>query len=191
VANPDLLNLLGLVLNMIGALFLSVEAIKVHNLKAIQQRFLSPLHQAIVPPTVHVAEGPLPTLPWRDRLRTASYLSFYFTMPLVAGALSLWILNSLLGGLLLRLASVASTWVVGTPWFFTIPLMLWAGGLLMLLLFLMGEVVHVALVRGTKLLINAVDFIERHTATGVIGIIGFIFMLLGYAAQLYASYSSL
>ena len=56
------------------------------------------------------------------------------------------------------------------------------------ILLLLGEIVHMLVIRASKVAMDVVALIERETASGVVGIVGFLLMLVGFLLQMYASY---
>jgi hypothetical protein len=126
--------------------------------------------------------------PKRNRLR-----EIVLSTPahLVAGAVVLAIANALTGGRVVDASLVAVNWMKTLPPWFSVPLGLYAVLLTLAALFALGEVVHVGGIWTFRGLVSFVDWIESRTASGVVGITGFVLVLAGFIFQLYANYLQL
>ncbi len=202
--------MLGLSLDVMGAFLLAVEAIKIENLRNLRNSFLRSVHGALLP-TPYALGGATSSEAPRTPAETASDGGETFVVWLRPGwnrrgwrfRLINEALHVLAGAVLLTAAAVAShgglldcaRWAAS--WILHLPLL--PGILLFLvtvllgynIVWLAGELVHSALVRVSQALITLLEFIERNTASGVIGILGFLFLFLGFLLQIFASYLAL
>lgn len=76
-------------------------------------------------------------------------------------------------------------------WWFLIPLLIWLLLGAIFVLFSLGELVHITITRSSLLLVRFVEFIERKTTTGAVGLIGFALLLIGFLLQFYGTYKGI
>jgi hypothetical protein len=177
--------MLGLVFDIIGAFLVSVEAIKLENLRSLRSKVLAPVHAATLSPRIEFVE---------DRMVSAAsrrFMLFYNGLHYLAGALLLVGVNYVSSGWLLNLARSIMNWLSGKPWYVIVLLslvFLWFG--IVAGLWMLGELIHIAITRLTRLSLTALDFIDARTPNGTIGIIGFALLFLGFLLQMLAAYLS-
>jgi hypothetical protein len=202
--------MLGLSLDIIGAFFLAVEAIKIENLRNLRDSFMRPVHGALLP-TPYQRGGATSSEPPRTPAQTASHggetsvvwlrsrwnrRGWRFrlineALHVLAGAVLLTAATVASHGGLMDLVRWAASWILHVP---LLPRILLFPVTVLLgysIVWLAGELVHMALVRVSQAPITLLEFIERNTASGVIGILGFLFLFLGFLLQMFASYLAL
>lgn len=171
-----------------GALFLAVEAIKVHNFRFLCDNVLRQIHHQARSPSIVVrgATEEAPALSereivvnWASRHVTAFMLLHY-----LAGIFLLIVSNVLSGGALWRVALAGVAWVLTLDWYWIVLITLvgvlygvFAG------LWLLGELVHVAIIFSLERLIGVAEFIQKKYADGTVGILGFGLLFLGFSLQ--------
>ncbi|MGA2770135.1 MAG: hypothetical protein ABSG26_04905 [Bryobacteraceae bacterium] len=202
--------MLGLSLDVMGGFFLAAEAIKIPNLQKLRDSFLRPVHGALLP-TPYPLGGATSSEAPRTPLQTASDRGETFVVRLrprwnrrgwrfrlinealhvLAGAVLLTVAAVASHGGLLDCARWAASWILHLPLLPRILLFPVTVALGYNIVWLAGELVHSALVRVSQALITLLEFIDRNTASGVIGILGFLFLFLGFLLQMFASYLAL
>lgn len=198
----------GLSLDILGAFLLAVEAIKLKNLRTLRETILSPLHRAILPPLIRfsddesVAAHATPENPPNNstssrqvvRLKAPRFadsrlfMATYLLLHLVAGLAVILAVNSLSKGIIYAGVRVIFSWLAGRALWISIPLLILISCVSVPGLWMLGELVHIATIRVSGGLVDALFFIERETANGIVGILGFAIMLLGYLIQMYANH---
>lgn len=181
--------MIGLCFDIVGAFFLSVEAMGLANFRALREKILQPLHNATLSPTVKIAE-PNQELR-RITFGEANKLSLYITTHFLAGYLVLVAVNRIVAGFLLRLGQRGWTWMFSLRWWFIVPLAITLFFTAIFVLFSLGELVHLTITRASLSLVQFVEFIESKTATGAIGLLGFALLLLGFLLQFYGTYKGI
>jgi hypothetical protein len=174
-------SLVGLLLDVGGVLLLSVEAIKLENLRNLRERLLIPLHEWSKPAQVKVVG---PGDPDYDQASTgnADFAWWLFTHA-GSGALTL----SLIGlGLRAELpsapAAVVGIWVT----LHLIAKVVIVGVSLLitpLVLITVGEGWHYLIIWITGRFIALANFVDQRTPDGTIGIIGVTLAMLGFLLQ--------
>lgn len=106
----------GLVLDIMGACLVSVEAIKLDNLRTLRTKILGPLHTATLSPTIEFIEGRIVSSASRR------FMWFYNGLHYLAGALLLVTVNCMLSGHLLKWAASATNWLFAKPWYVILSL---------------------------------------------------------------------
>lgn len=164
-------------LEIIGAFLLAVEAIKLRNLRFIRERVLK-VAVLKINPIITFFDAKL-----GEKTDDASFNSFLAFLVILGVCLSYMVLRFL--GL-----SLSDTWgvfrefVPGPLWvdmLVSLPVVLVA----LLLANVVGASVYSFVVFMLESMIAILEFIERHTATGFIGIMGFLFFLSGAAVKAY------
>jgi len=180
-------SIIGLIIDVIGAFLLSVEAIKPHNLRYFCDQVLRRVHHETLSPSILV-EGEEPpedfVVNWASR-----HVSLFMALHYLAGALILLLADALSGGWLHRLAASAFILVLTLEWYWVILIGLAAtliGGFAGL--WMLGELVHVSLVSFLRRLIAAMEFVQQRYADGTVGIIGFVLLFIGFVLQAIGTY---
>jgi hypothetical protein len=178
----------GLLLDIIGAFLVSVEAIKLDNLRAFRTKILSPIHTVTLSPKIKFVEDGMVSS------ASSRFMLFYNGLHYLAGFLLLVGVNYILNGRLLNWSWSIINWLSGKSWY-VIALV----GLLILIflvfgivagLWMLGELLHMAITQLTRLPLVALDFIDARTPNGTIGIIGFVLLFLGFLLQMWSAYLS-
>jgi hypothetical protein len=173
----------GLLLDIVGAFLVSVEAIRLDNLRALRTKLLEPLHTATLSPKfIYLGDRMVSSVSRR-------FMFLYNALHYLVGVVVLVLLNYVLQGRLLGWAFSFVQWLLKKPWYVILVLALIVlaygivGGLWML-----GELVHMGITQLTRLPIPILSFIDARTPDGTIGIIGFAFLLLGFLLQMWSAY---
>ena len=177
--------MLGLSFDIVGAFLVSVEAIKLDNLRILRSKILAPLHTATLSPKIRFVEGYV--------ISSASrrFMVFYNSLHYLAGALLLIGVNYVSRGWLLDLARSIINWLSGKSWYVIVLLsVIFLAYGIIAGLWLLGELVHVSITQLTRLSLTALDFIDARTPNGTIGVIGFAFLFIGFLLQMLAAYLS-
>ena|SRR4028119_1406677 len=174
-------SLVGLLLDVIGVLLLSVEAIKLENLRNIRERLLIPLHEWSKPEQVQFVG---PGDPGYENASTGNWhFLWWFITHAGSGALTLYLIGLALSANLpgaiaaidvswAGLHSLAKVVLVGFSLLITLPALIGVGeGWHYLLIWITGRFIAVA------------NFVDRRTPDGTIGIIGVILAMLGFLLQ--------
>ena len=183
-------SMLGLGFDIVGAFLVAVEAIKLENLRALRDRVLKRMHEYTLSPRITFVDDagqPLglvqPSVP-ADR-----YPTFFMGLHYLAGLGLVAAANELLSGSVYRLLLRGGLWALERPWYVTIAAAL--GFVLFGIvagLWMLGELVHVAITRSVQASIKALDFIDSRTPDGTVGVLGFLALLIGFLLQMYGSY---
>ena len=196
--HPYQVSALGLLFDIVGAFFLSAEAIKIKNLRIMRDKVLARLRHAAVSPPFALGDdeeltperqrqyqeafqfGP----PWGAKHPHLFTLLHYF-----AGVLICLAANWLLRDRLVEWFYNAATWMLASmptvvAWLVLGFLGLWGivGGLWML-----GEIVHLLIIRVIRFSIEIIEFIDRRTADGGVGIVGFSLLVVGFLLQFFGT----
>ncbi len=186
---PLTLTLVGLSVDIIGALLVAVEAVKLSNLRALRDRLFVPVHRSLQPIPIVWHEDE-PYVPRRqDRLGRwvlAPWWTWLLFHALLA-ALPIVLVDLLLQQIGLHIGRDAyrayshffehhALWVevllvLGT---------IYAG---LLVIAFVGEPMHQLLIRLCALPITLLSFIDRKTPDGTVGIIGAAFLIAGFSFQ--------
>jgi hypothetical protein len=205
---PSYWAMLGLAFDIVGAFLLAVEAIKVENLQRLRTRFLLPMHIRILPrpfaidipepvdgrdskaPPEHPMdlERSVVVLKAPSNVKRRLFSFVDFLLHLLAGFVVLVVIDGFLDGSLLSLWRPAKEWIWGLGSWLFFPTLIVALYFFVMILLLLGEIVHMLLIRASKVAIEVITLIERETESGVVGIVGFLLMLVGFLFQMYASY---
>ncbi len=181
------ISIVGLIIDVIGAFLLSVEAIKPHNLRYFCDRVLRKVHHETLSPSILI-EGEEPpkdfVVNWASR-----HVGLFTALHYLAGMLLLALADLLSAGWLHRLAGSAVGMVLTLEWYWVVFAALAAalfGGVAGL--WMLGELVHIGIVFLLKRLIAALEFIQERYADGTVGIIGFVLLFIGFALQAVGTY---
>jgi hypothetical protein len=181
------ISILGLTVDVICAFLLSVEAIKLHNVKFLCDRVLRQIyHQARSPSIIYEGE----TVPRDIVVNWASRHTRMFTMlHYVAGTLLLISVDLVSGGRLRMLAISAVAYVIILSWYWVILIALFAVPYLLFgVIWGLGEIVHIGIVLLLKRMIAVLDFIQVRYADGTVGILGFGLLFIGFILQALGTY---
>jgi hypothetical protein len=108
----------------------------------------------------------------------------------VAGLLLFWVVDVAVHGVLSGLLLHGGLWALERPWYVTVALLLAfiVFGVIMGL-WMLGEFVHMSITKIFTLVIKGLDFIDSQTPDGTVGVIGFVFLFLGFLFQMLGSYT--
>ncbi len=178
----------GLMLDIIGAFLVSVEAIRLENLRRLRDRFLRPLHSSILPKKLTIVDDetplydqqPLPS----DEVEFSEGLRRWFLSHTLAGVLGVSLAYLLFGHHAQRVVDFLLLWAASCTALSLIALALPAALIAFFLILAVGEAVHYALIHASRLPIAVLDVIDRNTPNGTIGIVGFAFLFFGFLLQM-------
>lgn len=193
--HPYQLSVLGLLFDIVGAFFLAAEAIKIENLCAMRDKVLRRLRHATISPPFALGDkeeltpereryfreafefGP----PWGAKHPRLFTLLHYIAGILVFQAGNLLFDNRFIGWLL-----AAAKWILAStpPVIAYAVILLLAAWLILGGVWLLGEIVHVLITQTIHLPIKVIEFIDRRTADGGVGILGFLLLFVGFVLQL-------
>ncbi len=191
---PQHFSMIGLVLDVVGALLVAVEAIKIENFRAFRDRILKKMHSyTLSPRIVFVDKNGNRGIVNPDEVRPAeSFAGLFMALHFVAGFLVVVAANSVLDGLLYAYFLNAVGWFLDLRWYWQVPVLLFTSTFGVSLVFWgLGEVVHVTLSSALTHSMKAIDLIEANTPTGTVGILGFVLLALGFLFQFIGTYLSL
>lgn len=177
--DPALMRLFGSCLEVLGAFLLAIEAIKLHNLRFIRERVLEVVASK-VNPVVHFVNANSD----EEKKQSVDWINIVFTSFILLGLLIIYGLVRLLGLDPRDAWGTFSGFVPGPLWI-DILVALPAGFLLLLISSFVGYGTYALVVLALGTAIAALNFIERHTATGVVGIMGFLLFLAGVMLKAY------
>lgn len=236
---PYYFSLLGLIIDIIGVFFLSVEAIKLDNFKKIRDRIFIPFNHSVSYnspkfQTIY-AKGFLDQLN-SDSLGSFTvkkeeanaflkvFYNFYFThyvggfigflsilytihffffdinqlMKLEFGYSVSYVHHIIVLALLVVIALV--NWILTNHYAYryaatNIPIHAFAIITIFtppsLLYMVIGELMHLFLALTDKIVLSTLDFIDRKTVDGTIGIIGFVLVTVGFILQFYGTWKGI
>lgn len=180
---PHYWSVAGLLIDVIGAAFLSVEAIKLENLSKLRARVLEPLHHSLQPIILQVVDGE-PRFSkdfwtWRSWI---TWLALHLAGGLLVLAPFFFTITAIFHVDWETLLQACINWL--WPWA-RIPVVL-IGGFYTLILIaaLPGEVAHKLAERLSGAVVDAFSWIEKRTPSGTIGICGFCMLVLGFVGQM-------
>jgi hypothetical protein len=184
LVDPYHFTILGLSLDIIGAFLVSVEAIKLDNLRALREKVIRPAYKATLSPAMEIIGD--------EMIVHASkrYLFVFTLLHYVAGLLLLLAVNALLAGRLMSSFRAVGLWLVARPWYVAaiLAVLILVFGVIAGL-WILGELVHMAIVELSKFPIRLLESIERRTPDGTVGIIGFFFLLSGFCFQIVGAFT--
>ena len=165
----------GLSLDIVGAFFLSVEAIKIDNIRLLRDRYLRPVSEKLVGPIMIPGEEGS-DIAFTIKAR-AAYVYFFDLLHVLAGVL-------VVGGASYPFWPSIADFLSGVP----LPLLI-VGAIilvipLIILLWGLGELVHQSLRGLIWSAIALCDQIDRKTPNGTIGILGFVLVFIGFVGQM-------
>lgn len=185
-------SMIGLILDIIGAFLVSVEAIKLENVRLFRDRLVklepytrSPVIVFVDPKNQRKSE----TKPSPKRVPANRYVGLFMGLHYVAGFVVLIAANKITHGFVLNLLMRAAAWTLNRPWYIAVLVLLvfivygLGGGVWML-----GELVHVAIMKSLTATIGMLDFIDSRTPDGTVGLIGFLLLFFGFLFQMLGSY---
>lgn len=167
-------------LEILGVFLLAVEAIKLHNLKWIRENVVSPLALR-VNPIIHFVT---PKTDEEKAETRAGEIWLY----IIIGFLSVFGLLVILGSIYVSGYDLIKAWDTFSKF---IPGPIWLGILIALPVGLVtviiggivGSMAYTGVVLFLDALILGLQFIERNTATGIIGILGFLLYLASFVLR--------
>ena len=183
--------MLGLVLNIIGAFFVAVEAIKLENLRALREKVFRQAYRYTLSPRIRIVESNAEAIlqDQADARPSERFVGLFMGLHYVAGFVVFVLVNYLLGGRILAWAVQAAAWLLNRPWYVGWPVLLLA--LLFVVvagLWMVGELVHRLAMKAITIPIRLLEFVEARTPDGTVGVIGFLFLLAGFGLQMYGAY---
>ncbi len=191
---PQYYTMIGLGVDLVGALLVAVEAIKIENFRSFRDRLLMKAHSyTLSPRIVFMCENGKRKIVNPEEERPAeSYPGVFQALHYVAGLIVLFMANGLLDGLLVTAYRDAVAWVFNLNWYFLIPIVLVSIPLLVFGVFWnLGEVAHIAITGTLVRTMKAIDFIEANTPSGTVGILGFALLAIGFSLQFIGTFLSL
>jgi len=170
--------LFGTSLEIIGTFLLAVEAIKLHNLRFLREKILK-VAALKINPVIYFIDKETP-----ETKRGEIWFNVLLIFFIVLGFFIAY------SGLRLSGHSLSDVWNLFTS---IVPGHLWvdilvaipAAFVLLILASVLGTTAYTIPVIIFDGAIAMLSFIERHTASGVIGILGFLFFLIGAAVKSY------
>lgn len=191
---PQHFSMIGLILDVVGALLVAVEAIKIENFRAFRDRILKKAHSfTLSPRIVFVDKNGKREIVSPDEDRPAeSFPGLFMALHFVAGFVVVIIANGALDGLLYAYFLKAVGWFLDLRWYWQVPVLLLTSTYGVFVVFWgLGEVVHVTLSSALNHSMKAIDLIEANTPSGTVGILGFLLLALGFLFQFIGTYLSL
>nr|NQU94405.1 hypothetical protein [Bacteroidota bacterium] len=175
--------LLGTALEIAGTFLLAVEAIKLPNLQFFREKILK-VATLKINPVIYFVDKETPETK-AGEIWFNTMLVFFIVLGLSIAYAGLRLSGHSLSNAWLRFASIVpgSTWIdilVAIPTTFV----------LLVLASVVGTTAYTIPVIMLDGAIAVLSFIERHTASGVIGIFGFLFFFVGAAIMSYVSWVS-
>lgn len=178
----------GLILNIIGAFLVSVEAIRLENLRRLRGKFLRPIHSSILPKKITIVDDETPLYVQQslrnDEIEFSKGLRRWFLSHTFAGVLAVSLVYFLIGHHAQKLVDFLLLWAVSRSALSLIALALPAALIAFFLILAVGEAVHYALIHLSLLPIALLDVIDRNTPSGTIGIVGFSLLFFGFLLQI-------
>ena len=187
---PYQISILGLLLDIVGAFLVAVEAIKLENLRILRDRVLRRAHAYTLSPQITIVDsegellGPRPPSVPADR-----YPMLFIALHYVAGMIMILLLDYLSDGRVFNVLIRSIMWAFDRPWYITTVLLLLffffggVGGL-----WILGELVHMSLTAGTRMSIRVLDAIDARTPDGTVGIFGFLLLFAGFVLQMLGTF---
>ena len=206
---PAFFTVLGLGLDIVGVFLLSVEAIKLENLRALRDKVIGRAHSAILSPILKSA--------FKDDLEEErarrSVVRWYFSHLTAGAALALavvltfpeerriseswWVSGTGWPAITFWLVIAAAIFLISVLWPLSILRLRWKDarmqfGLLVwmsmfpptLIFMLLGEALHQTALWVLRATIAVLSKIDHLTPTGTIGILGFFLTIVGFLLQI-------
>lgn len=182
--------MLGLSLDMVGAFFVAVEAIKLENLRALRDHVLKRAHGYTLSPRIvfvgrepSEGEDPEEDRPWER------HAGLFTALHYLGGILLLVVLNFIVAGGITRVVVNVGHWILSKRWYVivlaAVVSIFYVG---VLGLWMLGEAIHVVLTSATKSAVRVLDFVDARTPDGTVGILGFLLLFAGFVFQFYGAY---
>ncbi len=185
------LAMLGLVLDLTGALFLAVEAIQIENFRKFRDHFLANAHRFTLSPVTSIPNSRLRDQHEASLRPSNSFPGLFMGLHYIAGLVLTLILNKLTDDRILLGYRALADKVLTFRWNYQIPVVLFLLLIIAPIIFwLLGECVHVLLTRILALSMKLIDFIDDNYPSGTIGIIGFLLLAVGFSLQFLSSFIS-
>ena len=196
--HPYQVSAIGLVADIIGAFFLAAEAIKIENLRILRDKILRRLSHAVISPPLQLGDDEELTPAREQQFREA----FEFGLPWGAKHPHLFTLLHYVAGVLLFLGAnwLSSGRVIGwllsaAVWMLASMPALVAYAIIVLIglylivggMWMLGELVHMGLIRTIRYSMAIIEFIDHRTSDGGVGILGFSFLMVGFFLQLFGT----
>ena len=183
-------SMVGLGLDIVGAFFVAVEAIRLENLRALRDGVLRRLHAYTLSPRItFVDKSGTAVGPVQPPVPASRFPGLFMGLHYVSGFLVVVVVNEVLDGEPYNLFLVGGLWVLDRPWYAAVFLVL-AFVLFgcVVGLWMVGELVHVGLTASIKLPMKVIDFVDAKTPDGTVGVIGFLLLVAGFLVQMYGAY---
>lgn len=188
--------LTGLSLDIVGALLVAVEAVKLSNIRALRDRLFVPLHLAVHPVPISWHDGEPSVLKRRDwfgRWVLSPWWSWLVFHALLA-AVPFILLDLVLRWVGLYLGARAyhayADFFVSHGYWIKALVVLGTAYAALATMALVAEPMHQALIRLCALPISILSFIDRRTPDGTVGIIGAGFLVAGFIFQIVGAVAS-
>ena len=196
---PYLWSMLGLSLDICGAFLVAVEAIKLDNFRRLRDQFLPTLTLALESPLLRQPEDTDEAMEsdpayYKRNLRRGfgRHDGLFLAAHYAAGIIVVLLVNIGLSAvgidgvqflrstlkLLDHIPLIVRDFIL-----VVVSALMLIGGLWGL-----GEVVHESSLRALRIIIRALDIIDRRTPDGSIGILGFVLLFVGFLGQMYGSW---
>jgi hypothetical protein len=181
---PYFLNLFGLVVDIVGVALLSVEAIKLENLRKLRDFYLKPLHERSKPLAITFSDNDAPPAPRLRYQKTMLDGCFWWGVTHTgSGAMTLgvlWLVVDLhMQGVIPWMVALWHGWGVlgrSIAGFFGLWLVFVAATGI-------GEGYHYGTIWLTRKVVDLADYIDKRTPDGTIGLIGFFTVVVGFVLQ--------
>jgi hypothetical protein len=178
--DPTLIRLTGTGLEVLGTFFLSVEAIKLHNFRFLREKVLK-LATLKMNPIIQFVDTKTDD---EQKQAGEAWLNILFGFFILLGLSIIYVFLRLLGSGLGHIWAAFSGFIPGPTWVDIIAA-LPVAFVFLLLAGAVGTSSYTLVVLVLNAAIAALYFVERHTATGIIGILGFLLFLTGAAMKAY------
>lgn len=185
---PQYWTILGLCADIVGAFCVSVEAIRLENLKRLRERVFLPVHRSVLPIKIVFVDDETPLLDQKplanDEVEFGRAIALFLLTHTATGIVGLLILFRAFRLLDIDLVGPVVHWWLMRG--LAAKILLLAAGIpvLSLVLLAIGEGGHQLAIFLTLAPVTILEAIERRTPNGTIGIIGFLLLLLGFVLQI-------
>lgn len=187
-------SMIGLSFDIVGAFLLSVEAIKLENLRAFRDRVLA-LEDYTRSPVIfpYFVGGKSDRESGRQEtpkpVPASRYVGLFMGLHYVAGLALLLAINEVSGGWLFQLMIRMLVWTLDRPWYLVVLLftLLIVFGIVVGL-WMIGELVHVTISKAMAIVVKILDYIDSRTPDGTVGLIGFFALFVGIVFQMVGTY---
>lgn len=187
---PYHFTMLGLGLDIMGAFFVAVEAIKLENLRTLRERVFRNAYEYTLSPRIRFVDGEAePDLAEDVERPSERYVGLFMGLHYGAGIIVLLLANHLFDGRLLTWLFQAGVWLWEKPLYLGLPFLLLALVLGVVVgLWGLGELVHMLMTGTTKSSVRFLEFVEARTPDGTVGVLGFCLLVAGFGLQFYGTY---